>query len=112
MNDCQISFSILVFLRRSLFFFISHDLLVASKEIGEGKLHAPELLGDVQIQEISTDGAYSTKLDSRRVTNQRIVELLQRYTKRQSPFDTEFSSELAPDSNNAEPSPAEVGIEF
>jgi len=91
---------------------IAHDLLVASKEIGEGKLHAPELLGDVQIQEISTDGAYSTKLDSRRVTNQRIVELLQRYTKRQSPFDTEFSSELAPDSNNAEPSPAEVGIEF
>jgi hypothetical protein len=93
-----------------LFFFISYDLLVASKEIGEGKLHAPELLGDVQIREISTDGAYSTKLDSRRVTNQRIVELLQRYTKRQSVFDTEFSSELAPDSNNADSSPAEVGM--
>jgi len=86
--------------------FISYDLMIACKEIGEGKLHAPELLGDVKIKEISTDGAYSTKLDSRRVTNKRIVELLQRYTKRQSHFDTEFSSELASDSNNAEFSPA------
>mmetsp|Transcript_44683 Transcript_44683/g.49862 ORF Transcript_44683/g.49862 Transcript_44683/m.49862 type:complete len:959 (+) Transcript_44683:104-2980(+) len=86
---------------------IAYDLMVACKEIGEGKLHAPELLGDVKIKEISTDGAYSTKLDSRRVTNKRIVELLQRYTKRQSVFDTEFSSERTPDSNNAESSPVE-----
>lgn len=83
-------------------------MLIACKEIGEGKLHVPEILGDVHIKEITTDGAYQTKLDSKRVTNQRIVELLQRYTKRQSYFDTEFSSELAPDSNNAESTSAEV----
>eukprot|EP00534_Pseudo-nitzschia_fraudulenta_P007949 CAMPEP_0201144766 /NCGR_PEP_ID=MMETSP0851-20130426/6512_1 /ASSEMBLY_ACC=CAM_ASM_000631 /TAXON_ID=183588 /ORGANISM="Pseudo-nitzschia fraudulenta, Strain WWA7" /LENGTH=927 /DNA_ID=CAMNT_0047419663 /DNA_START=232 /DNA_END=3015 /DNA_ORIENTATION=- len=80
---------------------IAFDLLVACKDIGEGKLHVPEILGDVHIKEITTDGAYQTKLDSKRVTNERILELLQRYTKRQSNFDTEFSSELAPDSNNA-----------
>ena len=74
--------------------------MVACKEIGEGTRHVPELLGDAKFRPISTDGAYQTKLDSKRVTNQRIVELLQRYTKRRSLFDTEFSSELAPDSNN------------
>ena len=85
--------------------------MVACKDIGEGKLHVPELLGDMLIEEISTDGAYQTKLDSKRVTNQRIVELLQRYTKRHSSFDTEFSSDLAPDSNNADSStPAEVAL--
>ena len=87
-----------------------YDLMIACKDIGEGKLHVPEMLGDVRIKEITTDGAYQTKLDSKRVTNQRIVELLQRYTKRQSTFDTEFSSELAPDSNNAESSSTEVAL--
>jgi glutamate--cysteine ligase catalytic subunit len=86
---------------------IAYDLMVACKEIGEGKLHVPELLGGVKIRPITTDGAYQTKLESKRVTNQRIVQLLQRYTKRKSVFDTEFSSELAPDSNNAPaPSPS------
>jgi DNA-binding ferritin-like protein (Dps family) len=89
---------------------IAYDLMITCKEIGEGKLHVPELLGDVIIEEITTDGAYQIKLDSRRVTNQRIVELLQRYTRRQSVFDTEFSSELAPDSNNAEASQSEVAL--
>lgn len=85
--------------------------MVACKQIGEGKLHVPELLGDMRIKEITTDGAYETKLDSRRVTNERIVELLQRYKKRQSTFDTEFSSELAPDSNNADQAtPAESAV--
>jgi len=85
-------------------------LLVACKDIGEGRLHVPELLGDFRIKEITTDGAYQTKLDSKRVTNQRIVELLQRYTKRTSTFDTEFSSDLAPDSNNAESATVETAI--
>lgn len=90
---------------------IAYDLMVACKQIGEGKLHVPELLGDIRIKEITTDGAYETKLDSRRVTNERIVELLQRYKKRQSTFDTEFSSELAPDSNNADQAtPAESAV--
>eukprot|EP00536_Pseudo-nitzschia_multiseries_P008446 jgi/Psemu1/319394/estExt_fgenesh1_pm.C_2140008 len=81
---------------------IAYDLMVACRDIGEGKLRAPELLGDIRIKEITTDGAYQTKLDSRRVTNDRLVELLQRYKKRQSTFDTDFSSELAPDSALAE----------
>jgi hypothetical protein len=75
--------------------------MVACKEIGEGALHVPELLGDVKITPITTDGAYETKLDSQRVSNQRIVQLLQRYKTRRSVFDTEFSSDLAPESNNA-----------
>jgi len=65
----------------------SYDLLIACTEIGEGKLHVPELLGDVFIEEITTEGAYDTKLDSKRVQNKRVLELLQRYTRRQSVFD-------------------------
>jgi hypothetical protein len=62
--------------------FCSYDLLIACKEIGEGTLHVPELLGDVFIDHITTEGAYDTKLDSKRVKNGRILELLQRYTQR------------------------------
>lgn len=65
---------------------ISHDLLVACKQIGEGKLHVPELLGDIMIEEITTDGAYDVKLDSKRVQNKRVLELLQRYTQRHGTF--------------------------
>jgi len=89
---------------------IAYDLMVACKNIGEGKLHVPELLGDVRIKEITTDGAYQTKLDSKRVTNRRIVELLHRYTKRQSTFDTEFSSDLAPEANHAKSRPVERAL--
>lgn len=64
------------------FLFFRSDLLIACKEIGEGKLHVPELLGDIHIDPITTEGAYDTKLDSKRVQNTRILELLQRYTKR------------------------------
>lgn len=64
----------------------SYDLLIACRDIGEGKLHVPELLGDVTIELITTEGAYDTKLDSRRVQNQRILQLLQRYTQRKSTF--------------------------
>eukprot|EP00934_Nitzschia_sp_Nitz4_P007972 Nitzschia sp. Nitz4//scaffold57_size113557//74748//78101//NITZ4_004000-RA/size113557-processed-gene-0.140-mRNA-1//1//CDS//3329554873//7962//frame0 len=66
---------------------IAHDLLMTCKEIGEGKLHVPELLGDVILDPINTEGAYDTKLDSTRVQNQRILELLQRYTQRKSMFE-------------------------
>eukprot|EP00529_Nitzschia_sp_RCC80_P004694 CAMPEP_0113500224 /NCGR_PEP_ID=MMETSP0014_2-20120614/32191_1 /TAXON_ID=2857 /ORGANISM="Nitzschia sp." /LENGTH=940 /DNA_ID=CAMNT_0000394499 /DNA_START=349 /DNA_END=3171 /DNA_ORIENTATION=+ /assembly_acc=CAM_ASM_000159 len=81
---------------------VAYDLMMACKDVGEGKLHVPELLGDEKIKPITADGAYATKLDSKRVPNERILELLQRYTKRRSQFDTEFSSELAAgtDSNN------------
>jgi hypothetical protein len=60
---------------------------MACKEIGEGKLHIPELLGDIEIEPITTEGAYDTKLESKRLQNKKIIELLQRYTKRTSPFE-------------------------
>ncbi|KAL3943383.1 MAG: hypothetical protein SGBAC_002549 [Bacillariaceae sp.] len=65
---------------------IAHDLLIACKEIGEGKLHVPELLGDIKIEEITTDGAYDAKLDSKRVQNKRVLQLLKRYTQRHGTF--------------------------
>jgi len=65
---------------------IAHDLLIACKEIGEGKLHVPELLGDIKIEEITTDGAYDAKLDSKRVHNKRVLQLLTRYTQRHGTF--------------------------
>jgi glutamate--cysteine ligase catalytic subunit len=65
---------------------IAHDLLIACKEIGEGKIHVPELLGDMKIDPITTDGAYDTKLDSKLASNKRLLTLLQRYTERHSSF--------------------------
>lgn len=64
-----------------------HDLLIACKQIGEGTLHVPELLGNVKIEPITTEGAYDTKLDSTRVQNKRLLELLQRYTQRKPVFE-------------------------
>lgn len=61
---------------------IAFDLMQACKDIGEGKLHVPELLGDFKIDPITKDGAYDVKLDSRRVQNERVLQLLQRYTNR------------------------------
>jgi len=65
---------------------IAHDLLIACKDIGEGKLHVPELLGDIKIRPVTTEGAYDTKLDSKLVSNTTLLKLLQRYTERQSSF--------------------------
>lgn len=62
----------------------SYDLMKACKDIGEGKLHVPELLGEFKIEPISQDGAYDVKLDSKRVQNERVLQLLQRYTHRKS----------------------------
>lgn len=63
---------------------IAYDLLKACRDIGEGKLHIPELLGKIRIDPISTEGAYDVKLGSSRVTNERILELLRRYTSRRA----------------------------
>ena len=65
---------------------IAHDLLIACKQIGEGKLHVPELLGDNYVKPITTEGAYDIKLDSKRVENEEILQLLRRYTRRSSSF--------------------------
>jgi hypothetical protein len=66
----------------------SYDLLVACKEIGEGKREAPELLGDVVIKPILASDAYETKLDSTRVvSNDHVRSLLQRYAARKAKFE-------------------------
>ena len=59
-----------------------YDLMVACKEIGEGKREAPELLGGVEIKPISAADAYVKKLESKRVGNSQIISLLERYSER------------------------------
>jgi len=63
---------------------IAYDLMVACKEIGEGARSAPEILGNVKIRPISAGDAYNRKLESRRVENQRILSLLDRYSHRKT----------------------------
>jgi len=63
---------------------IAYDLMCACRDIGEGKLHVPELLGNIIIDPVTPEGAYDTKLESSRAHNQRILELLRRYTNRSS----------------------------
>lgn len=58
--------------------------MVACKDIGEGTLHVPELTGDAKISPITGEGAYEVKMDSKRLQNEKLVELLQRYTSRES----------------------------
>mmetsp|Transcript_48751 Transcript_48751/g.72410 ORF Transcript_48751/g.72410 Transcript_48751/m.72410 type:complete len:877 (+) Transcript_48751:64-2694(+) len=64
---------------------IAYDLMIACKEIGEGTRHEPDMLGDMKIREITKQGAYDVKLDSKRVQNDKeLLDLLSRYTHRES----------------------------
>jgi len=64
---------------------IAYDLMIACTEIGEGKRHEPTLLGDdVLVKPISKDGAYDVKLDSTKVNNENLLDLLRRYSNRKS----------------------------
>jgi glutamate--cysteine ligase catalytic subunit len=63
---------------------IAYDLMITCRDIGEGRLHVPELLGNVKIEPITTDGAYEVPLSSGRVHNEQILDLLKRYTNRKS----------------------------
>jgi glutamate--cysteine ligase catalytic subunit len=63
---------------------IAYDLVKICSDIGLGKVHIPELLGDVVIDPITTEGAYEIKLDSRRAKNDHILGLLARYKTRDS----------------------------
>mmetsp|Transcript_44284 Transcript_44284/g.134887 ORF Transcript_44284/g.134887 Transcript_44284/m.134887 type:complete len:865 (-) Transcript_44284:184-2778(-) len=67
---------------------IAYDLMIACKKIGEGTLHVPELLGDLIVDPITTAGAWDVKLDSKRVQNDHLLDLLRRYSSRKA-----FSSE-------------------
>lgn len=64
---------------------IAYDLMVACKQIGEGILHVPELLGDMKIKPVTTEDAFDVKLESRRAQNSKILDLLQTYRNRK-PF--------------------------
>jgi hypothetical protein len=66
----------------------SYDLMCVCRDIGEGKLHIPELLGDVKIDPVTPEGAYQVKLDSTRLQNERLLGLLHRYTNRTSAFES------------------------
>jgi len=63
---------------------IAYDLLIACKEIGEGKRESPDLLGDIKIRPISAADAYTRKLESKRVNNEQILSLLRRYPERKT----------------------------
>ena len=63
---------------------IAYDLMKMCSDIGLGKMHIPELLGDVVFDEITTEGAYEVKLTSQRVQNDQILHLLERYSHRES----------------------------
>lgn len=63
---------------------IAYDLMVACNEIGLGKRAAPELLGDVEIRLISATEAYVKKLESKRVNNEQVISLLERYASRKT----------------------------
>jgi glutamate--cysteine ligase catalytic subunit len=70
---------------------IAYDLVQTCTDIGLGKSHIPELLGNVFIDPITAEGAYEVKLDSKRAHNERILELLKRYKTRGS-FRSSFIS--------------------
>lgn len=64
---------------------LAYDLMEACRDIGLGKLHVPELLGnDIFIDPITAEGAYEVKLDSHGVQNDRLLALLRRYSNRQA----------------------------
>jgi glutamate--cysteine ligase catalytic subunit len=63
---------------------IAYDLVKLCADIGLGNVHIPELLGDIKIDPVTTEGAYEIKLDSKRAQNARVLELLQRYKTRNS----------------------------
>ena len=42
---------------------IAHDLMVAAADIGEGRMEAPELLGDVLIAPVHAEGGYEVTLE-------------------------------------------------
>jgi len=56
--------------------------MVACKEIGEGTRKAPDLLGGIVMEPISTVEAYDVKLGSKRAANKQIADLVKRYVGR------------------------------
>lgn len=67
----------------------SYDLTKACNDIGLGKLHVPEIMGDIKIDPVTTEGAYEVKLESKRAQSDRILQLLRRYKGRKAFAPTE-----------------------
>eukprot|EP00543_Licmophora_paradoxa_P006555 CAMPEP_0202455790 /NCGR_PEP_ID=MMETSP1360-20130828/13230_1 /ASSEMBLY_ACC=CAM_ASM_000848 /TAXON_ID=515479 /ORGANISM="Licmophora paradoxa, Strain CCMP2313" /LENGTH=914 /DNA_ID=CAMNT_0049075451 /DNA_START=114 /DNA_END=2858 /DNA_ORIENTATION=+ len=63
---------------------IAYDLLQTCTDIGLGKLHVPELLGNIKIDLVTAEGAYEVKLESKRAQNDHVLGLLARYKRRDS----------------------------
>ena len=63
---------------------IAYDLVQVCSDIGLGKVHIPEMQGDVKIDPVTVEGAYEIKLDSKRAQNEHVLELLTRYKTRDS----------------------------
>jgi glutamate--cysteine ligase catalytic subunit len=64
---------------------IAYDLMVACKDIGEGKRKCKEMLGNITIPELSTAAAWDVKLDldvGARADSKAVQDLLKRYARR------------------------------
>ena len=80
---------------------IAYDLMMACKDIGEGKRHEKSLLGDFKISPVSTKGAYDGGvLGGESVGNDDLLKLLRRYSKRKAFNRTKKSPEQQGRSGN------------
>jgi glutamate--cysteine ligase catalytic subunit len=80
---------------------IAYDLMMACKDIGEGKRHEKSLLGDFKISPVSTKGAYDGGvLGGESVGNDDLLKLLRRYSKRKAFNRTKKSPEQSTGSGN------------
>jgi glutamate--cysteine ligase catalytic subunit len=64
---------------------IAYDLMVACKDIGEGKRKCKEMLGNITIPELSTAAAWDMKLDldvGARADSKAVQDQLKRYASR------------------------------
>jgi glutamate--cysteine ligase catalytic subunit len=61
---------------------IAHDLMVRCADIGEGRVEAPELLGDVVIDPIRADGAYEVPLEAEPLDLAQRKALIEKYAMR------------------------------
>ena len=77
---------------------ICYDLVVACKEIGEGFRHEADLLGDIKIDEVVPEGAWTPQLDSRRLMNVETMKLISRYCQRKHFGQKKAADELGADS--------------
>mmetsp|Transcript_4773 Transcript_4773/g.7223 ORF Transcript_4773/g.7223 Transcript_4773/m.7223 type:complete len:774 (+) Transcript_4773:57-2378(+) len=63
---------------------IAMDLMIACKEIGEGHRDCPELLGDLRVRPVLPETGYDVRLDSSKVSRKAAIDLISKYTNRNS----------------------------